>query len=94
MNRLRTRVKRLERNRAFRAGDLSDTDHAHMQAWRTHAWHKYFGGPPPTDEQVALIAAPGFWTRLQDAWGRPAWARRCVDAMEAARNASHSPVPE
>lgn len=83
MSRLRARVKRLEHGR--RHGALSDDDRAHIAAWHVHTRHKYSGGLPPTEQQAALIAAPGFWTRLQTAWGRPAWARLCVAAIAPRR---------
>jgi hypothetical protein len=64
---------------------LSDTDLAHLAAWETHIAERHDGGPPPTLEQVALLARPGFWTRLQAAWARPAFARACLEALERRR---------
>jgi hypothetical protein len=85
MNRLRGRIARLEQRASKAHGGLTDEDRAHMAAWSAHTEHKYRGGPPPTPEQVELRDWPGFWERLQEAWGRPAFARACMVATEAAR---------
>jgi hypothetical protein len=61
---------------------LSDADRAHLLAWQARVAERYDGGPPPTLEQLALLARPGFWTRLQQAWARPAFARACLEAVE------------
>lgn len=85
MNRLRGRIARLEQRAQSTRGGLSDDDRAHMAAWHAHTEHKYRGGPAPTAEQVELRQRPDFWNRLQAAWGRPAFARACMAATEAAR---------
>ena len=64
---------------------LSDADRAHLLAWQARVAERYDGGPPPTLEQLALLARPGFWTRLQQAWARPAFAHACVAALERRR---------
>ena len=88
MSRLRGRVARLEQRLAERArdarGGLNDEDRAHTSAWFAHTDHKYRGGEAPTPEQAELLRRPGFWNRLQEAWGRPAFARACMEATEAA----------
>jgi hypothetical protein len=64
---------------------LSDADWAHIAAWNARVAELWHGGPPPTLEQLALLARPGFWTRLQAAWARPAFARLCLAAIERRR---------
>jgi hypothetical protein len=66
---------RIERLAAHRQGSLSDEDRAHMLVWQARVAERWHGGPPVTNEQAALLAKPGFWTRLQRAWVRPAFAR-------------------
>jgi hypothetical protein len=61
---------------------LSDADRAHLEAWQARVAERYDGGPSPTLEQLALLARAGFWTRLQAAWARPAFARACLEAIE------------
>ncbi len=81
---LHARVARLEA--AAGPQGLSDADRAHILAWQARvADERYDGGPPPTLEQLALLARPGFWTRLQQAWARPAFARACFEALERRR---------
>ena len=84
-SRLRGRIIRLEQRARDTRGGLNDDDRAHMAAWSAHTDHKYRGGEAPTVEQVELMRRPGFWGRLQEAWGRPAFARACMEATEAAR---------
>jgi hypothetical protein len=85
MNRLARRVARLEQRIHATRGGLTDDDRAHMLAWQARTDHKYRGGPVPSEAQLELLARPGFWGRLQEAWGRPGWARLCLEAMERAR---------
>jgi hypothetical protein len=80
---LHARVARLEA--AAGTQGLSDEDRAHLLAWQARIAERYDSGPPPTLEQLALLARPGFWTRLQQAWARPAFARACVEAIERRR---------
>jgi hypothetical protein len=80
---LHARVARLEA--AAGPQGLSDEDRAHILAWQARVAERYDGGPPPSNEQLALLARPGFWTRLQRAWGRPAFARACLEAVERRR---------
>ena len=78
---LRTRVERLEAE-AEQAGGLSDEDRAHILAWQARMAERWHAGLPPTEEQLTLLARPGFWSRLQRAWARPAFARMCLEAIE------------
>jgi hypothetical protein len=73
---------KIERLAVHTQGGLSDEDRAHLLAWQARVAERYDGGPPPTLEQLALLARPGFWTRLQQAWARPAFARLCLAAIE------------
>jgi hypothetical protein len=76
---------RIERMAARTQGGLSDEDRAHIEAWNARLAERWHGGPPPTPEQLALLAKPGFWSRLQAAWARPAFARACLEAIERRR---------
>jgi hypothetical protein len=82
---------RIERLAAHTQAGLSDEDRAHLEAWQARVAERWHGGPPPTLEQqqilarAALLAKPGFWTRLQRAWARPAFARACIEAIEQRR---------
>jgi hypothetical protein len=80
---LHARVARLEA--AAGTQGLSDEDRAHLLAWQARVAERWDGGPSPTLEQLALLARPGFWTRLQQAWARPAFARACFEALERRR---------
>jgi hypothetical protein len=86
---LHARVARLEATVGTQG--LSDEDRAHLLAWQARCAERWQGGPPPTLEQLALLARPGFWTRLQAAWARPAFARACLEALllQAARPADN-----
>jgi hypothetical protein len=78
---LAARVEKLEA--ATGPQGLSEQDRAHILAWEARLAERYHGGPPPSLEQLALLAKPGcFWTRLQRAWARPAVARACLEAVE------------
>jgi len=76
---------KIERLAAHTQGGLSDEDRAHLLAWQARVAERYDGGPPPTLEQLALLARAGFWTRLQQAWARPAFAKACLEALERRR---------
>jgi hypothetical protein len=76
---------RIERLAAHTRGGLSDEDRAHILAWQARLAERWHGGPPPTLAQLALLGRPGFWARLQQAWGRPAFARVCLEAVERRR---------
>jgi hypothetical protein len=76
---------KIERLAAHTQGRLSDEDRAHILAWQARVAERWQGGPPPTDAQLALLAKPGFWQRLQRAWARPAFARACFEALERRR---------
>ena len=80
---LHARVARLEA--AAGTQGLSDEDRAHLEAWQARVAERWHGGPPPTLAQLALLAKPGFWSRLQAAWARPAFARACLEALERRR---------
>jgi hypothetical protein len=73
---------KIERLAAHTQGRLSDEDRRHLEAWQARVAERYDGGPPPTLEQLALLARPGFWTRLQRAWAQPAFARICLEAIK------------
>jgi hypothetical protein len=88
VSRLRGRVARLEARIQAAHGGLTEDDRALIAAWDAHTRHKYRGGEAPTQAQLELLAVPGFWGRLQAAWGRPAWARQCLQAIEHARRAA------
>jgi hypothetical protein len=77
---LHARVARLEA--AAGTQGLGDEDRAHLEAWQARVAERWHGGPPPTLAPRALLAKPGFWTRLQQAWARPAFAHACVAALE------------
>ena len=76
---------RIERLAAHTQGGLSEQDRAHLEAWQARVAWRWHGGPSPTDEQLALLARAGFWTKLQQAWARPAFARACLKALERRR---------
>jgi hypothetical protein len=76
---LHARVARLEA--AAGTQGLGDEDRAHLLAWQARCAERWQDGPPPTLEQLALLARPGFWTRLQAAWARPGFARACLEAL-------------
>jgi hypothetical protein len=76
---------KIERLAARTQGGLSDEDRRHLEAWQARAAERWHGGPPPTLEQLALLARPGFWERLQRAWARPGFARMCLEAVERRR---------
>jgi hypothetical protein len=77
---LHARVARLEATVGTQG--LSDEDRAHLLAWQARCAERWQGGPPTTLEQLALLARAGFWERLQQAWGRPAFARACLEVVE------------
>jgi hypothetical protein len=76
---------KIERLAAHTQGGLSEQNRAHILAWEARLAERYHGGPPPTLAQLALLAKPGFWQRLQRAWARPAFARACFEALERRR---------
>jgi hypothetical protein len=80
---LHARVARLEATAGPQG--LSDEDRAHLEAWQARIAERHDGGPSPTLAQLALLAKPGFWQRLQAAWARPAFARACLEALERRR---------
>jgi hypothetical protein len=80
---LHSRVQKLEA-KAEPQG-LTGADRAHILAWQARVAERWHGGPSPTDEQLALLARAGFWTKLQQAWARPAFARACLKALERRR---------
>ena len=80
MRALLARIEKLEAQAGPQG--LTDTDRAHILAWQARVAEHYDGGPPPTLEQLALLAKPAFWSRLQQAWARPAFARACLEAIE------------
>jgi hypothetical protein len=80
---LHARVARLEA--AAGTQGLSDEDRAHLLAWQARVAERWQDGPPPTLEQIALLARAGSWERLQAAWATPAFARACVEAIERRR---------
>jgi hypothetical protein len=82
---LHARVARLEAEAEAGTQGLSDADRAYLLAWQARVAERYDGGPAPTLEQQQLLARPGFWTRLQAAWARPAFARACLEALERRR---------
>jgi hypothetical protein len=80
---LHTRVARLEAEAGTQG--LTAADRAHLEAWEARLRQRWHEGPPPTLEQLALLARAGFWDRLQRAWARPAFAHACVAALERRR---------
>jgi hypothetical protein len=75
----------IERLAAHTQAGISDEDRRHLEAWQARVAWRWHGGPSPTDEQLALLARAGFWTKLQQAWARPAFARACLKALERRR---------
>jgi hypothetical protein len=82
---VRTLGLKIERLAARTQAGLSDEDRMHLEAWNARVAERWHGGPPPTPEQQQLLAKPGFWSRLQRAWARPAFARMCLAAVERRR---------
>jgi hypothetical protein len=91
---------KIERLAAHTQGRLSDEDRAHILAWQARVAERWQGGPPPTDAQLALLAKPGFWQRLQRAWARPAfstasrpWSRRSAPGSRRRASDRHGRQP-
>ena len=85
MRAIERRLARLEREAPGNPrDDLTDGERALVRAHFDRCAERE-GRGIVTDEQRALLAEPGSWRRLQEAFGKPAFAGRLVEALDRAR---------